>query len=191
MKRKVLAISGAQCSGKTTLFEALKSNSVFTDWTFYGSASSEVTKEKELANSQQATGEFAMAVADTYMTRHYSTDTNYVTDRCILDNAVYTDWTRIYDPQKLSLDADAYCEEVFATLIPTVSLICYCEPFPMVSNGGMRTTDEKFRQEIIRLFTKRLSVAGQLGVPIYRLPAYGVSHRVSLLLHTCFIHDLL
>lgn len=141
-----IAISGAQCSGKTTLINLMKKHSYFKNFDFIESFSNEIAKtsKKHSENTNLAT-QLQMLYHSVNALKDISTPT--IHDRCILDVIVYTGVNEDID-LKLFTDSLIKYYKQFDFIFVLDS-----ENIPLESNG-IRSIDPEFRSKINNIFKK-------------------------------------
>ena len=153
-----IAITGAQCTGKTTLVNSFKSY-----WPMYKSPEKtyrELVKEKSLSLNEEGNlrsqtiirdvlADLAMENAGKQFTIH---------DRCILDNLVYTFWLTEHD--KFSEDAKEVDDFITQSILITRECLKFYDiifwlpinPNIPIEESENRSQDEVFREEIDNIF---------------------------------------
>ncbi|EAJ4655349.1 hypothetical protein CYA84_03810 [Campylobacter coli] len=141
-----IAISGAQCSGKTTLINLMKKHSYFKNFDFIESFSNKIAKtsKKHSENTNLAT-QLQMLYHSVNALKDISTPT--IHDRCILDVIVYTGINKDID-LKLFTDSLIKYYKQFDFIFVLDS-----ENIPLESNG-IRSIDPEFRSKINNIFKK-------------------------------------
>ena len=153
-----IAITGAQCVGKTTLFNTFKSY-----WPMYKSPEKtyrELVKEKNLSlneggnlRSQEIIRD---ALADLAMENAGKSQT--IHDRCILDNLVYTFWLTEHD--KFSENAKEVDDFITQSILITRECLKFYDiifwlpinPNIPIEESENRSQNETFREEIDNIF---------------------------------------
>lgn len=141
-----IAISGAQCSGKTTLINLMKKHSYFKNFDFIESFSNKIAKtsNKHSENTNLVT-QLQMLYHSVNALKDISTPT--IHDRCILDVIVYTGINKDID-LKLFTDSLIKYYKQFDFIFVLDS-----ENIPLESNG-IRSIDPEFRSKINNIFKK-------------------------------------
>lgn len=141
-----IAISGAQCSGKTTLINLMKKHSYFKNFDFIESFSNKIAKtSKEHSENTNLATQLQMLYYSICALKSISTPT--VHDRCILDVIVYTGVNEDID-LKLFIDSLVKYYKQFDFIFVLDS-----ENIPLESNG-VRSIDPEFRSKINNIFKK-------------------------------------
>lgn len=141
-----IAISGAQCSGKTTLINLMKKHSYFKNFDFIESFSNKIAKtSKEHSENTNLVTQLQMLYHSVNALKNISTPT--VHDRCILDVIVYTGINKDID-LKLFTDSLIKYYKQFDFIFVLDS-----ENIPLESNG-IRSIDPEFRSKINNIFKK-------------------------------------
>ncbi|ECC1278815.1 AAA family ATPase [Campylobacter coli] len=141
-----IAISGAQCSGKTTLINLMKKHSYFKNFDFIESFSNEIAKtSKKHSENTNLVTQLQMLYHSVNTLKDISTPT--IHDRCILDVIVYTGINKDID-LKLFTDSLIKYYKQFDFIFVLDS-----ENIPLESNG-IRSIDPEFRSKINNIFKK-------------------------------------
>lgn len=141
-----IAISGAQCSGKTTLINLMKKHSYFKNFGFIESFSNEIAKtSKKHSENTNLVTQLQMLYHSVNALKDISTPT--IHDRCILDVIVYTGINKDID-LKLFTDSLIKYYKQFDFIFVLDS-----ENIPLESNG-IRSIDPEFRSKINNIFKK-------------------------------------
>lgn len=141
-----IAISGAQCSGKTTLINLMKKHSYFKNFDFVESFSNKIAKtSKKHSENTNLVTQLQMLYYSINALKDINTPT--VHDRCILDVIVYTGINKDID-LKLFTDSLIKYYKQFDFIFVLDS-----ENIPLESNG-IRSIDPEFRSKINNIFKK-------------------------------------
>lgn len=156
----IVSFSGAQSTGKTTLLKHLqeknKDNKTFT-------FVEEVTRLVKRVYSKEINEGGNDVTQSLIMYHHFINSIHRSTsegqehvkilDRCAVDGFVYTLWLRYNRPELVSDSVLNDCYETFRNLLPRYSIIFYTSPEDVVLiDDGERSTNDKFRDDIIALF---------------------------------------
>lgn len=147
-----IGISGAQSVGKTTLLSALRSERIFQDYEICN----EVTRR--VASYGLPINEGGTSITQKLIMQEHIVNVfmyeDMITDRTALDGIVYTEYLRING--KLSSEDYQEVKRIFSKVIPMYDYLFYIPPeFPIVDDG-VRSTDEKFREEIAYIFESKI-----------------------------------
>ncbi|EBF5808808.1 hypothetical protein FI575_08170 [Campylobacter coli] len=141
-----IAISGAQCSGKTTLINLMKKHSYFKNFDFIESFSNKIAKtSKEHSENTNLATQLQMLYHSINALKDINAST--IHDRCILDVVVYTGVNKDID-LKLFTDSLIKYYKQFDFIFVLDS-----ENIPLESNG-VRSIDPEFRSKINNIFKK-------------------------------------
>lgn len=141
-----IAISGAQCSGKTTLINLMKKHSYFKNFDFIESFSNKIAKtSKEHSENTNLVTQLQMLYHSINALKDINAST--IHDRCILDVVVYTGVNKDID-LKLFTDSLIKYYKQFDFIFVLDS-----ENIPLESNG-VRSIDPEFRSKINNIFKK-------------------------------------
>lgn len=141
-----IAISGAQCSGKTTLINLMKNHSYFKNFDFIESFSNKIAKtSKKHSENTNLVTQLQMLYHSVNALKDINAST--IHDRCILDVIVYTGINKDID-LKLFTDSLIKYYKQFDFIFVLDS-----ENIPLESNG-IRSIDPEFRSKINNIFKK-------------------------------------
>lgn len=141
-----IAISGAQCSGKTTLINLMKKHSYFKNFDFIESFSNKIAKtSKKHSENTNLVTQLQMLYHGVNALKDINAST--IHDRCILDVIVYTGVDKDID-LKLFTDSLIKYYKQFDFIFVLDS-----ENIPLESNG-IRSIDPEFRSKINNIFKK-------------------------------------
>lgn len=157
----LIAFTGPQSSGKTTLIDLLK---YYTDnhhlkFTYIGSATRSLkAKGLTINNIGDTFDETQRAVVKSHLDniKYYENHGgNVVLDRCLLDGIVYTRY--FYNQGKVSNEVMNYSEHMLKNYYSAYDIVFYLDPtgVPLVADNE-RSTDLIFRKDIIELFNEYL-----------------------------------
>ena len=144
-----IAITGAQSTGKSTLLKALKRSNDLYGFEFIDELTGQIAAKgininEEGSNMSQI---FTVTIhAENIMKKHF------ISDRCALDGLVYTKW--LYDQGKVDQWIMDYALGVAKEVLPRYDYIFYLPPEIPIEDDGVRSSNEKFRDEIVALFEK-------------------------------------
>ncbi|NBO36294.1 hypothetical protein EBU91_01975 [bacterium] len=149
-----IAVSGAQCTGKSTYVKDFLKN-----WTNYKTPEKgyrDFIKENNLPHSKNGTEESQKAILNALLdeSQQYTRKDNIIFDRCILDNLAYSSWLHLND--KVS---EKFLDETRITIreaLKTFDLIFF---FPLTKTSPIpfddketRESDVQYREEIDNIF---------------------------------------
>lgn len=158
---------GAQGTGKTTLFEAVKKDEMFKGWDFYSEVVRQMLEREEIIINENGNSESQKKIFDAYseiLDKMF--DNPSVSDRCIIDVAAYT--SRLFDTcnpkdedyNKLSNEDFRERKEVVRRKYELSLIVYFPIEFPLVKDG-VRSVDEKFQKDVdmkIQQFLKNYDV---------------------------------
>lgn len=157
-----IGISGAQSVGKTTLINALRSESVFKDYKICVEVTRRV-KSYGFAINESGNDITQRLIMQEHIVNLFMYD-NMITDRTALDGLVYSKYLR--QNSKIDQKTLDFVYRVYEKCMPHYDLIFYIEPEFDIENDGVRSTDMEFRDEISKGFD---SVIHSHGIPILKL----------------------
>ena len=141
-----IAISGAQCSGKTTLINLMKKYSYFEDFDFVESFSNKIAKtSKEHSENTNLATQLQMLYYSINDLKDIDVPT--IHDRCILDVIVYTGINKDIDMQLFVDSLEKYYKQF------DFIFILDSENIPLETNG-VRSIDPDFRSKINNIFRR-------------------------------------
>lgn len=159
----LIAFSGAQCSGKTTLINLLKENNKLKNF--------KIT-EKEIRNlankgfeiNENGDNQTQLQVMNIHLNNILSKE-NKILDRCILDCFCYTQY--LYEEGKIERFIYEIIEKVFInTIYSKYSIIFYTKPDFEFIEDGVRSNKNDFRNKMDEIFEK---IIKEYNVPVVRL----------------------
>jgi len=158
--QKFISFTGPSCSGKTTIIGQC-------DWSKYTDnyrlveSHTRSLKSKGYQINDKADNTTQVAIIDTHHINYldYQCDTNkrtYITDRCILDGLIYTQW--LYSKSLVDKNIYSYAKAVYDEIINKIDVIFYCNPVEFkndqdrkISRSDHEFICTMFEEEIIKL----------------------------------------
>ena len=172
-----IGISGAQSVGKTTLLNALRSEKCFKHYNIRNEVTRTVKNYGININENGSdTSQLLIMKEHIYNVTMFH---DMITDRTLLDGIVYTTW--LYEKANVVTE-EVYkeCLRVFEKLIGQYAFIFYIKPEFPIEHDGVRSSDEKWQNEIVDIFTT--------AIETYKIPVIMVSgsvrERVNTILKT-------
>lgn len=159
-----IAISGAQCTGKTTLMKKICSNAA--------SELDKYTVATEIVRTLMAKGVKINKGADhesqcKILEAHYHNilnHSNLLTDRCAVDAFVYSTWD--YLKGNYSFDQHKEHERIMLSCLPSYHLYFYLPVEFEMTADGVRDTDKIYQKEIHELF---ITIYRKYNIPYIEL----------------------
>ena len=167
-----ISFCGAQGTGKTTLFEAVKNDEMFKGWNFYSEVVRQMLEREEVVINENGNSESQKKIFDAYneiLDKMF--DNPSVSDRCIVDVrsedvAAYT--SRLFDTcnpkdedyNKLSNEDFRERKEVVRRKYELSLIVYFPIEFPLVEDG-VRSVDEQFQKDVdmkIQQFLKNYDI---------------------------------
>lgn len=162
-----ISFCGAQGTGKTTLFEAVKNDEMFKGWNFYSEVVRQMLEREEVVINENGNSESQKKIFDAYneiLDKMF--DNPSVSDRCIVDVAAYT--SRLFDTcnpkdedyNKLSNEDFRERKEVVRRKYELSLIVYFPIEFPLVEDG-VRSIDEQFQKDVdmkIQQFLKNYDI---------------------------------
>jgi nicotinamide riboside kinase len=144
-----IALSGAQCTGKTTLLNKLKSSGLLDSSYEYVVESIRNLKKQGFAINEDGDNTSQLMINNMHFQNLYRHG-NMVFDRCLLDGIVFTHYQ--YDHGHISKWVYEYTCNLFDSYVRMYDLIIYTMPDVALVPDGTRSMNVEFRDEVIRLF---------------------------------------
>ena len=168
----LIALSGAQCTGKTTLLNALKSDPLMSNRFTFVDEIVRTIQKKGFKINEAGNDETQVIVMQTH-SENTKIPGDTLLDRCALDGMVYT--TYMWRHHKISRKTYYECLKVFLNCIEKYDIIFYLTPEFDIIPDGVRSTNVDFRNEVADIFEEiiksyKLTVVRLLG---------GVEERLS------------
>lgn len=153
-----IAVTGAQCVGKSTLVNAIKAR-----WNMYNSPEKtyrELIKEKNLSLNEQGTIESQTIIRDVLvdLALDNAGKNKTIHDRCTLDNLAYTFW--LAENNKLGDDHKKISDFIATSILLTKESLKFYDiifwlpinPNIPIEESDNRSNSEQFREEIDNIF---------------------------------------
>lgn len=173
-----IAIIGTHSVGKTTLIEALKKEKEFENFMFLPETTIAV-REDGFDVKEEAYNLIQLRIVQEDISRacwlRNTMNTNVITDRCILDTYIYTQY--FYHQKK---QVDTWVFEFIRNLkdefIGDYDLLIYVESEIDLELDGVRSENNEFRNEIDMMFKRKIKYS---SLPIYKVRGT-VKERVDM-----------
>jgi nicotinamide riboside kinase len=156
-----IAFTGAQSTGKTTLLNKLREDSNYWKYTFIDEITRSVV-DAGVEINEGGTDKTQMLIMQAHLVNSMVPDT--VMDRCALDGVVYTRY--LYNRGQISTDVMDGAEQVFQSVINEYDYIFYLIPEFDIKDDGVRSIDNDFRNQIVKLFDQYIL---ECEVPVIRI----------------------
>lgn len=140
-----IAISGVQCTGKSTLLDALEKTEELRGYTFIREV---VRGMKGITINEFGDDASQLAIANAHV-RNLSIK-NMVTDRCIMDCYAYGKYC--YAHGTVSSKVIDKVRSIYNRSISKYDLICYIKPEFALTSDGVRSVNVAFRDESLVYF---------------------------------------
>jgi nicotinamide riboside kinase len=153
-----VCISGAHCTGKTTLVNALKESGQLNDFIF---RSNLLRGLKEMGIPINEIGDTTTQLY--VMTKFYEflhTPGNAILDRCALDGMAYT----MFFYKDMPFAMQQVFEGLFEQMIRKYDAICYVVPELPLIDDGVRSVDKNFYEQVIQNFEILIS---EFEIPVH------------------------
>lgn len=146
-----VSFTGAQSTGKTTLLNRLK-ESEYSQWYYVDEVTRLVQREYGVLINEAGDDITQLLILDKHLHNAIKCKShNTIMDRCIVDGLVYTQW--LYRNGNVSYQTLNHAEHLFKLLIGDID--CIFLPYPgdvAIHDDGVRSTNNNFRQDVIKLF---------------------------------------
>jgi len=147
----IIAFTGAQSSGKSTLLSKMREDAYFKDWNFEAEITRQLKEKYKLSINEDGDNFTQMITIHSHIDNYLKNkDTNCVLDRCCLDALVYT--TYLSYNKKCDEELGYYSEYICKKLIEKYDIIFYTDPSIPLVDDGVRSVDVEFRNKVIQLF---------------------------------------
>lgn len=128
--KKFISFSGPSCSGKTTLVDAVNWSDYFDNYELVESHT-RVLKAKGMNINEKGSDETQVSVMDIHHANFakynmHSNKSNFITDRCVLDGIVYTEW--LANTGRIHHNILGYASNIFMKVKDKIDILFYCEP---------------------------------------------------------------
>lgn len=145
----LVALSGAQCTGKTTLLNALRNDKTFCSKFTFVDEIVRTLQRKGFKINEAGNDETQRAILQEHMT-NAELKGDVLVDRCVLDCMAYTIW--MWRHHKISRNTYHIVYKGFLDYIMKYDVIFYLSPEFDIVPDGTRSTDDKFRDEVVSIF---------------------------------------
>lgn len=147
-----IAISGVQCTGKTTLLNALKKVNALKDYTFIPEVIRGIVKSKGISINENSTDSGQIAILNAHLDN--LKNENFIADRSLIDCMAYT----VYAFNHHQITPRTFWKVVseFRDNVKNYDLVFYIKPEFEMQEDGVRSTDKAFRDEVKGYMEKAL-----------------------------------
>ncbi len=152
----IVSFTGAQSTGKSTLFNKLKSSDRFRKFNFVSELTRTLKEDYNLNINEEGNDITQLAILNGHFMNYLKyKNTDVLLDRCILDGVVYT--TYLYHTGKVSKEVAEYADYLTGKLVNSVDIIFYTEPDVPLVDDGERSINIEFRNKVIELFEEAIT----------------------------------
>lgn len=160
----VVSISGAQCSGKTTLINALKECGLFGERTAFMGSPSRKANDQGIAINKAAGTIDQLWIVSTYVKELIETCNNrdvehIISDRCVLDMLCYIDY-HVERAKGVTRHHWENVREVTFKILCEVEELYDChilvEPEFELVPDGVRSIDPEFQKKMVYIFKENM-----------------------------------
>jgi len=161
----IISFTGAQSTGKSTLFSECKKDGRFNKFNYEPEITRFVKKKYNLTINEDGDDITQLAILNRHLYNYLEyKNKDVLLDRCIVDGLVYTSYQ--YLTKKVSEEVSDYATFLFSKLIDKVDIIFYTEPEIPLVNDGERSVNKEFRDTIVNLFEEAIN---HFNIPVVRL----------------------
>ena len=147
----IIAFTGAQSSGKSTLLSKMQKDKYFKSWNFEAEITRQLKEKYKLSINEDGNNFTQMITIHSHIDNYLKNkDSDCVLDRCCLDALVYT--TYLSYMKKCDEELGYYAEYICKKLISKYDIIFYTDPSIPLVDDGVRSVDVEFRNKVIQLF---------------------------------------
>lgn len=150
-----ILLSGAQCVGKTTLINSLKS--MHPDWVYFDEIVRKLA-QKGIKVSEMGDDETQIAIMKEHLLNLECNAPWAVYDRGVLDCYAHSAW--MYSHGKLSRDVFVKSEKDFTDNIMKYDYVFFIMPEFDIVDDGFRSVSKEFQNEMSDIFLGILYAAG-------------------------------
>ena len=155
----IFSFTGAQSTGKTTLLKELYDKNGDYPFLFIPEVTRLVRREYNMPINEQGDDLTQMLIMTEHVRNIYRDRADHLVrgvhqifDRCALDGIVYSLW--LLQEGKISRSCYDACELIWKNLKDKYDVIFYTSPDDVkLVDDGERSVDERFREQIINIFT--------------------------------------
>lgn len=170
-----ICISGSQCSGKSTLMNALRNLNVFKEYQFIDEPVRRLVKEKGIQINKDS-GYFSQLIILEEHHRNAIRYPNMVTDRGALDAFTYA--TYDYIKGKYTFGEWRKFKQIYDETITMYQSIFVLPPLEM-KDDGFRSLDVEWQKEIYDLM---FNISNSYGNYVFDIPHGNVNDYVKFIL---------
>lgn len=156
--RKFISFTGPSCSGKTTLVNQIHWDSYFDSehLNLVPSHTRQLKKDGYDINNKGSDKTQTKIIDIHHMNYldYQCDDKTYITDRCIIDGLVYTEW--LHTKQLVGDNIFRYAKAVFDSIIDKHDVIFYCHPVEYKDDQDRKLSHDD-HQQICLLFEHYIS----------------------------------
>jgi nicotinamide riboside kinase len=151
----IVSFTGAQSTGKSTLFNRLKSTDRFRRFNFVSEITRTLKEDYNLNINEEGNDMTQLAILNSHFMNYLKyKDKDVLLDRCILDGLVYT--TYLYYTEKVSKQVVDYAEYITGLLVNKIDILYYTEADVPLVDDGERSVNIEFRNKILELFEEAI-----------------------------------
>ena len=155
----ICSFTGAQSTGKTTLLKKLYAENGDYPFSFIPEVTRLVSREYNMPINESGDDLTQMLIMTEHVRNIYKNRADHlirgvhqIFDRCALDGIVYSLW--LLEEGKISRPCYDACDLIWKNLKDKYDIIFYTSPDDVkLVNDGERSDNEKFRNDIINIFT--------------------------------------
>ena len=181
----LVSFTGAQSTGKSTLLKHMFHSDDFRKCSFIKEVTRKVARQG-LQINDAGDNMTQLFILSEHLTNHHLTGC-VVLDRCIVDGYIYTKW--LHEQGKVDGWVLKYAWDLHNELIKKLDILFYTEPDNIkLEDDGERSTNVKFRDDIIQMYETYLSWNPLVKNKLVRLTG-SVDERVKQIKQTFKNYD--
>lgn len=149
-----IALSGVQCTGKTTILNEMQKNDLYKDFLFYKECIRDL-KKKGLKINEEGNDETQIQIMNMHqenLKKCTSLNRSTIFDRCALDGMCYTEY--LYNHNQINQQTYEECKKIYNDNIILYDYIIYLKPEFELINDGVRSLNLDFRNEVSQIFER-------------------------------------
>jgi nicotinamide riboside kinase len=147
----IVAISGAQSVGKTTVINELE-KILGNKYTIVRESIRKLAKKGFIIN-EKGNDNTQIAVMNEHI-KNLLPEGDLILDRSVLDGYIYTQY--LFNNNKISEETLKYAESIFRDHINDIDILFYIKPEFEIVNDNVRSIDKEFRDAVVELFEKTI-----------------------------------
>jgi nicotinamide riboside kinase len=163
MISRVISLTGAQSTGKSTILNTIHSEYGNLKALYFEESTRYLKKKFDFPINDESDSydETQLAIAnyhlDNLLKSYMQNSRICITDRCIVDCFVYSVY--LYRHDKLRKRTLEYIHDLMTRYLPQYKWVLYADPTGIpLQNDGVRSINAEFRKEIIEIFEEKIKI---------------------------------